>query len=411
MPWCPRCDEVFPEGPTCPRCRSSLVDVGVEAPSGPVPSDANLPQVEVPRRLRRAFDRMGRQPTPPRHLVAFALACLLFAGGFLVGRMSSLAPQGPALRELSSSPVDLPLSGVVSYVGRVPGPAVEPALVRHDLPSGRIEHAGRFSLPGGTIPASVTSGVVNHGQNVAVVLSDSDELGVVGAFPAGRRLPIWADGADAAWESGTSLLVLADDGALVRWSLEDGVDREPVPGRWTRVLPAPGGAVLERVEDGRRTLWVATPDGLREAMPLPDDARLVAGGAGAGTALLEVDDGIVLWDGEERTEVQADGREAVGATFSPGGEAVAMALVERGRPEGSTPVHVGISDLRGNAAFHPVTTWSERQSCDTAPVWDADGSWVYLAPGDGAVYAIEAGGARVRGASTRTLGCGVAWLD
>lgn len=353
---------------------------------------------------------MGRQPTPPRPLIAFALACLLFAGGFLVGRMSSLTPEGPALREFSSGPVDLPLDGVVSYVARVPGPAVEPALVRHDLPSGRIDHAGRFSLPGGAIPASVTSRVVNDGQNVAVVLSDPEGLGVVGAFPGGRRLPVWVDGADAAWESGTSLLVLTDDG-LVRWSFEDGIDREPVPGRWTRILQAPGGAVLERADDGGRALWAATPQGLREVMPLPADARLLAGGSGAGEALLEVDEGIVLWDGEELTEVRADAREAVGAAFSPDGEAVAMALVERGRPDGSTPVHVGISDLRGNAAFHPVTTWSERQSCDTIPAWDADGRWVYLSPGDGAVYAIEAGGARVRGTSTRTLGCGVAWLD
>lgn len=411
MPWCPRCDEVFPEGPTCPRCRSSLVDVGVEAPSGSGPPGGSLPQVEVPRRLRRAFDRMGRRPTPPRHLIAFAMACLLFAGGFLVGRMSSLAPEGPALRELSSGPVDLPLDGVVSYVAPVPGPTLEPVLVRHDLPSGRIDHAGRFSLPGGTAPASVTSRVVNHGQNVAVVLSDPDGLDVVGAFPRGRRLPVWVDGIDAAWESGTSLLVGADDGGLVRWSFSDGVDSEPVPGRWTRILSVPGGAVLERADDGRRSLWTSTPQGLREVMSLPADARLLAGGSGAEVALLEVDGGIALWNGDELTEVRADGREVTGAAFSPDGEAVAMALVERGRPEGSTPVHLGISDQSGNIAFHPVTTWPERQSCDATPAWDADGLWVYLSPGDGAVYAIEAGGARTRGASTRTLGCGVAWLD
>lgn len=411
MPWCPRCDEVFPEGPTCPRCRAQLLDVGAEATSGPVPSSGSLPQVEVPRRLRRAFERMDREPTPPRHLLALALACLLFAGGFLVGRMGSLASDGPVLRELSSAPVDLPLEGVVSYVARVPGPAVEPAVVRHDLPTGRVDHAGRFTLPGGTIPASVGSRLVTYGQNVAVVLSDGGGLGAVGAFPEERRLPVWVDGVAAGWESESSLLVLDADEGLVRWAFEEGVDRSSVPGRWTGLLPVPAGVALERAEEGRRTLWAATPKGPREVMDVPEGARLLAAGTGAGTALLELGDEIVLWDGEERTEVRVDGREAVGAAFSPDGEEVAMVLVERDRPEGSTPVHLALSDLGGNTAFHPVTTWSERQSCDTTPAWDADGRWVYVSPGDGAVYAVEAGGARVRGASARTLGCGIAWLD
>lgn len=411
MPWCPECDEVFPEGPACPRCRTPLVDVGDEGGGEPSAAGKNLPQVEVPRRLRRAMQRMGREPAPPRHLLLFALACILFAGGFVAGRMGSLVPDQPVVGGLSSAPVDLPLDGAVSYVARVPGPPQEPAIVRHDLTSGGITHDGRFSLPAGVVPSSVDSSVDAYGESVAVLLSGRDGMALVGAFPLGRGLPVWVDGSDAAWESEMSLLVLRD-GTVTRWSFEDGLHREDVPGSWTRVLSTPDGAVLEGLRDGRRRVWAATPNGLREAMALPEGARLVAADAGAERVLVEGGDEIALWDGSERIPVRADGREAVAAAFSPGGGRVAMTTIERGRPDGSTPVHLAVVDARGNAALHPVAGWRRGQSCEAAPAWDDAGRWVYLSPGDGAVYAVEAGGgARVEGASARTLGCGIGWVE
>src|SRR5438045_4054687 len=117
MPWCPRCDEVFPEGPACPRCRATLVEMSGVAQAEEHQPGATLPALRVPRRLRRAFSGTQQQqpPPPPRHLIAIALALVLVAGGFTLGRVSGVPSDSPAMR---SAPIALkaPADGSVTYV-------------------------------------------------------------------------------------------------------------------------------------------------------------------------------------------------------------------------------------------------------------------------------------------------------
>src|SRR5262245_15437911 len=96
MPWCPQCDEVFPEGPECPRCHATLLDV--EEPSAPVPVPGALSQLRVPRRIRRGFERLGGPAVPSRGMVAVAALLVALAAVFALGRVTAVTGDGPAVR-------------------------------------------------------------------------------------------------------------------------------------------------------------------------------------------------------------------------------------------------------------------------------------------------------------------------
>jgi hypothetical protein len=69
---------------------------------------------------------------------------------------------------------------------------------------------------------------------------------------------------------------------------------------------------------------------------------------------------------------------------------------------------IGISDDKGNVSLKPIA--AKAGACAPDPAWDARGRWVYLAPGDGSLYAVEASGGRVEVVPARLVGCGFAWF-
>jgi hypothetical protein len=91
-----------------------------------------------------------------------------------------------------------------------------------------------------------------------------------------------------------------------------------------------------------------------------------------------------------------------GAAFERSGERVAL-VVRQG-----DGVRLAVSDARGNVSLKPL---GGRARCVATPAWDAEGRWIYVAPGDGQVYAAEAGGGRVESVRTGAIGCGLAWHD
>lgn len=404
MAWCPRCDEVFPQGPDCPRCGTALVDDSPSARGGERPT-GNLPQLKVPRRVRRAFDRMSSEPAPPRHLMALATAAILFAGGFLLGRLGSMAPDLPAIAQLSAVPLPLDLEGFVEYVARPPGPPTEPALVRHDLRTGQIDTLARFSLPfQPPVAAHVTTRVLSLAGGSALVLQGADDA-FVGAFPPSRALPFWVEGTAAAWEDSSTLVVLRGT-RLSRWTFDDDVlGPQPVEGTWSALHSTAGGAVGERVDGGRRLVLLGD-GGPGDAMALPDGGRVLAVAPGAEAAVLERPSGASLWDGTEEIPIVAEGLQPQAAAFSPSGDRVAVTFLELKRG-GTARAVLGVSDLRARVAFNRVATTD--QQCRATPVWEGGERWVYVAPGNGSVYAVASGGGAVRGVHTRIVGCGLAW--
>jgi hypothetical protein len=94
----------------------------------------------------------------------------------------------------------------------------------------------------------------------------------------------------------------------------------------------------------------------------------------------------------------------MGGSFSVSGDRVALAL-----RAGDDAVALGVSDAKGNMAIKPVPTHAG--ACDASPVWDARGRWVYISPGDGSIYAIEASGGRVEPRLVHSVGCGLAWFS
>src|SRR3989442_3512870 len=123
MPWCRRCDEIFPGGSTCPRCRARL-----EAPEGAAAMHAlqpvdDLPQLKLPRRYRRAFDRLSETKAPSQRVLVVAATALVFAVGFLFGRVLQQNPGTPTVHAL---PPAVPLStldvdGSAAYMLWSPG--------------------------------------------------------------------------------------------------------------------------------------------------------------------------------------------------------------------------------------------------------------------------------------------------
>src|ERR687895_2821125 len=100
MPWCPRCDETFPQGPACPRCSARLVARERESPEDPLTSVPGLRSIRVSRRDRRALERLSGPRAPSSRALALALVLLVFASGYLLGRVGSIGTSQPTVRAL-----------------------------------------------------------------------------------------------------------------------------------------------------------------------------------------------------------------------------------------------------------------------------------------------------------------------
>jgi len=396
VPWCPRCDEIFPGGSTCPRCRSRL-----EAPdafgsaAGLQPVD-DLPQLKVPRRYRRAFDRLSEPKGPSQRLLIVAGTALVFAVGFLFGRVLSQPPSAPTVHAL---PPAVPLStldvdGSAAYLLWSPGDRLA-TIATHDLYSGEVAPRARFSPPG-VDPGGQTR-VAALGDDLALVVGAGD-ASFVAVAPASGAPFGWVHGVEAAWESPGSLLIRTQDGRVVRWSTGSRSASEVVAGRWTDLVQTPAGAALRRGDD---LLLAGTKRG---ALPLPRGARVLAVDARfVRAALSDHAGGLAIWNGKAATPLRVQGYRAVAAAFSAAGDKLAVTLRD---DDGS--LLVGVSDEKGNVALKPVP--SQATACAAAPAWDGRGRWIYIAPGDGSVYAVEASGGRVEGVPTRLVGCGLAWF-
>jgi hypothetical protein len=111
----------------------------------------------------------------------------------------------------------------------------------------------------------------------------------------------------------------------------------------------------------------------------------------------------MLWDGRTSTRVRAEGFRAVSATFENGGDRVA-AVLRRG-----DELTLAVVEPRGNVALKPLD--ARAGVCTPAISWDRSGDWIYVAPGDGALDAVEAAGGRVQAVRTHGVGCGLAWVS
>lgn len=396
MPWCPRCDEVFPDGIACPRCRSRLLpqDGGTAHALQPV---EGLPQLKVPRRYRRAFERLGEPKAPSQRLLVVATASLVFALGFLLGRIGSSGVSQPVVQALppAEGMASLGVEGRASYLLWAQGGERLATLASHDLYSGEVTPLARFSPPVRGLDERTQ--VVSLDGSVALVLASADGS-FVAAAPRGGAPFGWITGAEAAWESRDVLLVRSHDGTVMRWSA-DARDRSAIEGTWSRLLQTPSGAALLS-EDG----VVRVASGAGDPIPLPRGARVLAV-SGDGRRVLADDGRPFLWDGERKLPLRVDGYEAIAASFAPDGDGVAATLAG---PDGS--LALGVIDAAANVTLKPLGRASIGEECGAVPAWDAPGAWVYVATGDGSVHAVEVGGGRTENVRARLVGCGVGWL-
>ena len=392
MPWCPRCDETFPEGPSCPRCSARLV----ARERGTTTEDAldsvpGLRHIRVSRRYLRAFDKLSTSaPSSSRGLV-LALVLLIFAAGFVVGRMVVTPVGGPTIRG-TTVPNPLPfddVKGAVSYI-RSDHDSIT-TIVLHDLFSGDVTPRAQLSPPFDSNDR-VTTRVVSYGRSVAVVLSDGSESWV--AF-APHRMPLhgWVPGTEAAWASESEILIRQSDGGVVSWSDESTGAAEA--GNADQLLQTTSGTVARH---GRSLDPV---DSERTRLEVPKGSEVLAVAPGASRALLNAT-APALWDGTEKVRVRSAPGRVLGASFEGSGEHVAILMQEK------DDLTLAIVDEQGNAALKPL---GNAAGCTSTPAWDASGRWVYVATDDGVLHAVEAKGGRVESIRTNGIGCGVAWLN
>lgn len=362
-----------------------------------------LKQIKVSRRYQRAFERLsgplhagsGVRGASPRAL-ALALVLLVFASGFLLGRVGSVGSGGgPVVRELPAVEALAPLEvkGTVAYALRSRELVT---IAMQDAFSGDVTARARLSPP--FDPGDhVTTSVVSFGRSVAVVVI-SDGEGFVAFAPHGHAPQGWVAGVQAAWSSEEELLVRHVDGTVTEWSVGSDAVASSRAGDADDLLQTAAGPVVRRGDQLETTTSptrrLALPDGTD-----PDD--VVAISPDMTRALLDADVP-TLWDGEELIAMRTGDGEILGASFERSSERVAVVL----RTEDG--LHLGVVDQRGNAQLKSL---GRGDGCEGAPAWDADGAWVYVAGGDGTLHAVEADGGRVGSVRTHGAGCGAAWLD
>jgi hypothetical protein len=396
MPWCPRCDETFPEGPACPRCSARLVARERETPEDTLSAVPGLQAIKVSRRYLRAFERLSAPKASSSRALALALVLLVFATGFLLGRVGSVPVSQPTVQAL---PPAKPLiyddvKGSVAYLLGTNDPLMTIAI--QTLDNGTVVPRARFSPVGDiAIDEEVTTRVVSFGRSAAVVLADAEHAWVAFA-PQGRAAQGWIPGGEVAWASETEILIRSDDSSLQRF--QAGIDSmgteqlEPADG----LFQTSAGPVVRR---GRLLETVNAP---MRRLKLPAKGDVLAVSPDLSRALLDADTP-VLWDGHHRKPVHAyDAGHVVGASFEPSGERAAIVLSDDGE------LTLAVVMPRGNAAMKPL---GNARSCTTPPAWDGSGRWLYVATADGQMHAVEASGGRIEAIKTHGVGCGLAWLD
>lgn len=394
MPWCPRCDETFPEGPACPRCSARLIARERDTHEDTLESVPGLRAIKVSRRYLRAFERLSAPKASSSRALALALVLLVFATGFLLGRMGSVPASTPTVQALPlAEPIPFEdVKGAVSYVLRSRDPLMTIAI--HDLYSGDVVPRARFSPAVDTADDARTR-AVSFGRSVAVVVSDGEHSRVAFA-PHGRTPQGWVPGSDVAWTSETELVIRTPDDSVT--TFEARTDRllteqlEPAD----RVLQTAAGAVLQR---GRR---LESATGPKRSLELPPKGDVLAVAPDLSRAVIGVKQP-VLWDGEESRPIHAyDYGKVLGASFEPSGERAAVVLADEG------DLTLAIVMPRGNAAFKPL---GAAPDCEAPPAWDGTGRWAYVGTADGVLHAVEASGGRIQAIKTHGVGCGLAWLD
>lgn len=397
MPWCPRCDEVFPDGRACPRCRARLEpsDAG-RSPHSFQPVE-ELPQLRVPRRYRRAFERLSEPKAPSQRLLAIAAASLLFAVGFLLGRLGSPGTSQPAVHALAPAAglAALDVTGKATYLVWSSGGERLATIAAHDLYSGEVTPLARFSAPAA---GGERTQLAALGGSVALVLGGEDAAFVAAAPRHGAPFG-WMPGVEAAWEAEDALLVRTEDGTVVRWSTRRHTV-ETLEGSWDRLLQTASGAALVSA-DG---VVVRSAHGSRPTIDLPERAHVLAVSPDGRRALV-AGAGLALWDGSNAVPVRADGYRPLGAAFSASGDRLALTMLGT---DGAAAA--GIVDLEGDISIKPLGTRAAAAECDATPAWEANGRWVYVASGDGAVHVVESAGGRLETVPARLVGCGLGWF-
>ncbi len=390
MPWCPFCDEVFPEGPACPRCSTRLVDRDRGAMSDELLALPELATIKVSRRDRRALERLSGPKAPSARALALAVAALVFAVGFLFGRLGSIQPDVPSVRALPAAEALTPfdVDGSAVYLLWTNDPLATVAV--QDLYSGDVVPRARLTPPIESSSDARTTVTALDGS-IALVVADDDSSYVAFA-PAGRPAHGWVPGVEAAWASPLELWVREADGTLAKWKVGEDRLRVARAGRADRLFQAPDGAVVQR--SGRLFSSVKG-----RALDLPDEGRVL--GTNGRRAVVEGDEPL-LWDGKNARPIRAQGTRAVAASFEPNGDRAGVVL------RSGDALTVAVVDARGNAALKPIKATAGQ--CEPSLAWDRAGSWIYVAPGDGSLYAVDAAGGRIESVRTHGIGCGLAWI-
>ena len=395
MPWCPRCDETFPEGPACPRCSARLVARERETHEDTLESVPGLRQVKVSRRYLRALERLSATPrASSSRALALALVLLVFATGFLLGRIGTVPTATPTVHALPlAEPIPYEdVKGAVSYVLQSRDPLMTIAM--HDLYSGDVVPRARFSPAVDTADDAITH-AVSFGRSVAVIVSDGDHSRIAFA-PHGRTPQGWIPGDEAAWLSETELVIRSDDDSLLR--IEAGSDRLSTQrlGSADALFQTAAGAVVQR---NRKLESLSGP---KRELKLPPKGDVLAVAPDLSKAMLDAK-APAFWTGDERRPVHAyEWGKVLGASFEPSGERVAVLMSD------GEELTLAIVMQRGNAAFKPL---GNGPRCEAPPVWDNTGEWVYVASADGVLHAVEPSGTRNEAVKTHGVGCGLAWLD
>lgn len=395
MPWCPRCDEVFPEGPACPRCSTRLVDRDRGALSDELLALPELATIKVSRRDRRALERLSGPKAPSTRVLALAVAALVFAVGFLFGRLGSIETDVPSVRALPAAEALTPfdVDGSAVYLLWTNDPLATVAV--QDLYSGDVVPRARLSPPIDSLADARTHVVALEGS-IAVVVAD-DNRSFVSFTPGGRPTHGWVPGVEAAWASATELWVRESDDSLSKWTVFDETLRVERSGKADRLFQTPAGAVMQ--VGGRLISRPSRADVRATELELPDTGRVLATN---GRRAVVAGDRPALWDGTASKRIRVQGS-VVASSFEPFGDRTGL-VVKRG-----DELTVAVVDSRGNAALKPINATAG--DCAPSLAWDRSGSWIYVAPGDGSLYAVEAAGGRIESVRTHGVGCGLAWIS
>jgi hypothetical protein len=351
------------------------------------------------RRYARAFERLSGPRATSSRALALALVTLVFASGFLLGRVGSVG----TITDLRSMPAPKPIpfdgadgvKGSISYLTTSRDEITTVAM--HDVFSGDVTGRANFSPP---VEAGdhVTTSVTAFGRSVAVVVTSASGQGFIALAPHRQAPQGWILGMQAAWASERELYVRHVDGTVAKWSFTTDAVRTVEAEDADELIQTSAGAVIRR---GRTLETLSSP---RRTIRLPPGAEnhVAAVSPDLMRVLLDEKKAPTLWDGTERVPMANGQGSILGASFDPSSERVAIALRS---PDG---LMLAVVDQQGDAALKPL---GSGDGCPGSPVWDGNARWIYTAGDDGTMYAVEAGGGRVESVRTQAVGCGVAWVD